>query len=196
MATNEERRAATRSSIISAARECFIREGYENTHTDTILERAGVSRGALYHYFSSKRDVFEAVYVSMVEETIAHALRTRINSSSPLEELLAACSAWLKFVRKPEVAKILLDQGPQVLGWKRARDIEAESSLAPMRSSLRRANTAGEIEVASVEVTALLVNALLAEAALMSAYGKPRVSVAVLEKSIRMFLEGLRVQRL
>ena len=194
MATNEERREATRSSIVSAARECFIRDGYENSHTDTILERAGVSRGALYHYFSSKRDVFEAVYVSLVEETIARALRTRIDSDSPLEELLAACSAWLSFVRKPEVARILLDQGPQVLGWKRARDIEAESSLAPMRSSLEKAYAAGEIEVPSVEVTALLINALLAEAALMSAYGKPRTSIAVLEASIRKFVEGLRVQ--
>ncbi len=194
MATNEERREATRSRILSAARECFVRDGYENTHTDTILERAGVSRGALYHHYSSKRDVFEAVYVSLVEETIAHALRTRIDSDSPLEELLAACGSWLGLVRKPEVAKILLDQGPQVLGWKRARDIEAESSLAPMRSSLERAYTAGEIDVSSVEVTALLINALLAEAALVSAYGKPKVSIAVLDESIRKFVEGLRVQ--
>ena len=194
MATNEQRREATRSSIISAARECFIRDGYENTHTATILERAGVSRGAMYHHFSSKREVFEAVYVAVVEETIAHALRTRTDSDSPLEELLAACSAWLSFVRKPEVAKILLDQGPQVLGWKRARDIEAESSLTPMRSSLEAAYKAGEIDVSSVEVTALMINALLAEAALMSAYGKPRASSAVLEASIRQFVEGLRVK--
>ena len=194
MATNAERREATRSSIISAARECFVRDGYENTHTDTILERAGVSRGALYHYFSSKREVFEAVYVSVVEETIALALRTPTDSDSPLDELLAACSTWLRFVRKPEVARILLDLGPQVLGWKRARDIEAESSLAPMRRGLERANTAGEIQVPSLEVTALLINALLAEAALISAYGKPRVSLAVLEASIREFVEGLRVQ--
>ncbi|MEL7448608.1 MAG: hypothetical protein AAFN78_05325, partial [Pseudomonadota bacterium] len=140
------------------------------------------------------RDVFEAVYVSVVEETIAHALRARTASDSPLEELLAACSAWLGFVRRPAVAKILLDQGPQVLGWKRARDIEAKSSLAPMRVSLERAHKAGEIEVPSVEVTAVLLNALLAEAALVSAYRKPRVSIAVLEASIRRFVEGLRVR--
>ena len=194
MATNEERRKATLSSILAAARECFVRDGYENTHTDAILERAGVSRGALYHYYSSKRDVFEAVYVSLVEETIAHALRTPIDSDSPLEELIAACSAWLSFVRKPEVAKILLDQGPQVLGWKKARDIEAKFSLTPMRSSLARAHAAGEIQVSSIEVTALLINALLAEAALMSAYSKPRASSAVLEASIREFVEGLRVK--
>ncbi|MEM1435644.1 MAG: TetR/AcrR family transcriptional regulator [Pseudomonadota bacterium] len=193
MATNEERREATRSNIISAARECFVSDGYENTRTETILDLAGVSRGAMYHHFSSKRDVFEAVYIALVEETIAHALRTGAAGDSPLEELLAACSAWLSFVRKPEVAKILLDQGPKVLGWKKARDIEAESSLAPMRSSLERAYKAGEIDVPSVAVAASLINALLAEAALISAYGKPRVSIAVLESSIRQFIDGLRV---
>ncbi len=193
MATNKERREATRASIVAAARECFVTDGYEDTHTGAILERAGVSRGALYHHFASKRDVFEAVYVSIVEETVAHALRTRSASDSPLEELLAASSAWLRFVRKPAVARVLLDLGPQVLGWKRARQIEAEASLAPMRRSLERARAAGEIEVPSVEVTALLINALLAEAALVSAYGKPRVSIAALEASIRQFVEGLRV---
>ena len=192
MATNKERREATRANIVSAARECFVMDGYEDTRTETILERAGVSRGAMYHHFPSKQDVFEAVFVSIVEETVAHALRTRVASQSPLEELLAASSAWLRFVRKPAVARILLDLGPQVLGWKKAREIEARSSLAPMRNSLERACAAGEIEVPSVEATALLLNALLAEAALVSAYGKPRVSIAVLEASIRQFVEGLR----
>ena len=192
MATNEERRNATRSSIIATARECFVRDGYENTHTDTILERAGVSRGALYHHYSSKRDVFEAVYVSLVEETIAHALKTRVDSESPLEELLAACTAWLRTVRKPGVARILLDLGPQVLGWKKARDLEAEYSLGPMRRSLDRACAAGEIDVPSVEIAALLLNALLAEAALIYVYRKPRTTLAELESSIRTFVVGLQ----
>ncbi len=192
MATNKERREATLSSIIAAARECFIRDGYENTHTDAILERAGVSRGALYHYFSSKRDVFEAVYVSLVEETIAHARRSPVGSDSPLEELVTSCIAWVNYVRKPGVAKILLDQGPQVLGWKKARDIEAKYSLTPMRKSLAKAHKAGEIKVSSVEISALMINALLAEVALISAHGKPRSSPAELEISIREFVEGLR----
>ena len=62
-----------------------------------------------------------------------------------------------------------------------------------MRRSLQSAVKAGEIDVPSVEIAASLINAMLAEAALVSAYGKPRVSVAVLEASVRKFLEGLRV---
>ncbi|MEM9623898.1 MAG: TetR/AcrR family transcriptional regulator [Pseudomonadota bacterium] len=195
MATNKERREATRLSIVEAARACFSTDGFDATHTDTILERAGVSRGALYHHFPSKRDVFEAVYVAVVEESIAHTLRAGGRSDSPVEDLIAACNAWLRLVRKPEVATILIEQGPQVLGWKKARDIEAASSLAPMRRAIANACAAGEIEVPSVDVTALLINALLAEAALMSLHRKPKVSVALQEASIRLFIEGLRVAR-
>ena len=111
-----------------------------------------------------------------------------------MEDLVAACLAWLKWVRKPRVSSILIEQGPQVLGFKRARDIEAQWSLRAVRRSLERACAAGEIEVTSVEVTALLINAMLAEAALISAYRKPRVSIAAQEASVRQFLEGLRAR--
>ncbi|MEM8498134.1 MAG: TetR/AcrR family transcriptional regulator [Pseudomonadota bacterium] len=192
MATNKQRSETTRARIIAAARECFARDGYEETHTDTILEGAGVSRGALYHHFPSKRDVFEAVYVAIVEAAIAHALRAGSDSNSPLEDLITACNAWLRLVRKPEFATILIEQGPQVLGWRKARAIEAESSLAPMREAIERACSAGEIKVPSIEVTAMLINALLAEAALISLHRKPRTSTDIQESSIRQFIEGLR----
>lgn len=192
MATNRERREATRSNIIAAARECFTTDGYEGTHTDNILERAGVSRGAMYHHFPSKRDVFEAVYVTLVEESIAHAVQAGTDNLSPLEELIRSCHAWLRLVRKPDVATILIEQGPQVLGWKKARDLEAKASLAPMQNAIARACDAGELEVPSVEVTALLINALLAELALISVYRRPKISVAMQEASIRRFIEGLK----
>lgn len=192
MATNKERRDATRTNIILAARECFTRSGYEETHTDSILERAGISRGAMYHHFSSKREVFEAVYVSVVQETIAYSMKAGKDSESPLEELISACHAWLRLVRKPAIASILIEQGPQVLGWKRAREIESQSSLAPMRQALENACAAGELELPSVEIAALLINALLAEAALISLYRKPRASVSVQEASVRQFIEGLK----
>ncbi|MEM6583418.1 MAG: TetR/AcrR family transcriptional regulator, partial [Pseudomonadota bacterium] len=109
MATNKERRESTRANILAAARECFTVDGYENTHTSSILERAQISRGAMYHHFSGKRDVFEAVYVSMVEESIEHALGATRGSGSPLEDLISACIAWLNWVRNPAVAAILIE---------------------------------------------------------------------------------------
>lgn len=193
MATNKERREATRANIISAARTCFATDGYDNTHTDNILERAGVSRGAMYHHFPTKRDVFEAVYISLVEDSIRQAQQIGAEGDSPLEELIAACHGWLRIVRKPEVSAILIEQAPQVLGWKRARDIEAKSSLAPMQSAIQKACTAGELAVSSVELTALLINALVAELALVAVHRQRKISVAEQEATLRQFIEGLRV---
>ncbi|WNF48114.1 TetR/AcrR family transcriptional regulator [Pseudomonas sp. SG20056] len=192
MATNKERREATRESIINAARIHFADSRYEHTHTDSILEHAGVSRGALYHYFDSKKDLFEAVFVSVVKETTADAARTGKGGDSALADLTEACLAWLRSVRQPEVGTILLDQGPQVLGWKRAREIEAQWSMGPMTMGLERAITAGEIDVASVELTSMLLNALIGEMALISLHQKCKATADEQELAIRQFIDGLR----
>ncbi|MEM6581781.1 MAG: hypothetical protein AAF699_10935, partial [Pseudomonadota bacterium] len=92
----------------------------------------------------------------------------------------------------PAVAAILIEQGPQVLGWKKAREIESKSSLRPMQTAVERACAAGEIEVPSVEVAALLINALLAETALIALYGKPKISTTEQEASVRRFITGLK----
>ena len=173
------------------ARELFARDGYEDTPTERILEEAGISRGAMYHHFATKQDVFEAVFLEVSHEAIARAAKRVSRSDSPLEDLVAACLAWLREVRSPEVAAILIDQGPQVLGWKRARDLEARSSLGLMTRGLERAIAAGEIRVPSVELAARLVNAILAEAALAALHREPRTSRATQEASIRQLIEGL-----
>lgn len=191
MATQAERRAATRRRLIDAARQCFASDGYDQTSTEQIRERAGVSRGAMYHHFGSKREIFEAVFQEVSDETIRAAIREGGAGESRLDDLTRACLAWLREVRRPQAAAILLDQGPQVLGWQRARDLEAETSLGLMEAALEQASLTGEIEVVSVPLTARLLNAVLAEAALV-AVNESLVSAAVdLERSIRQFIEGL-----
>ncbi len=192
MATQAERRAATRAKLISAARELFARDGYAETHTNDILEYTGLSRGALYHHFANKQELFEAVFVAITDEVIDYAVKHGKRTGSSLESLISACIAWLRAVRKPEAAAILLNQAPQVLGWKRARDLEANSSLLLMTKSLDHAIATGEVQVPSVELAARIINAMLAEAALAVLHGDPATSVAKQEAAIRQFLEGLR----
>lgn len=191
MATNAERRAATRAKLIGVARELFVRDGYANTHTSLILTQAGVSRGALYHHFPSKRDLFEAIFVATSEQAITRARHRVRPDTSPLAELTSACIAWLKEARQPEVASILLDQGPQVLGWKRARELESQFSLAPVISSLERATALGEIDLPSIHLSAKLVNAVLAETALAALHDEPKVPVSDQEATVRRLIKGL-----
>ena len=192
MPTQEQRRAATRAKLIAAGREHFARNGYEATRTADILESTGLSRGALYHHFRDKRELFEAVFVAVSSEAIEAAGQTGSRGDSALETLLSACAAWLRVARRPEVAAILLDQGPSVLGWKRAGELESQTSLSLVMKSLERASSTGEVRVASIELTARLLNAVLAEAALAGLHGS--FSLAEQEVSVRQFIDGLRVR--
>lgn len=193
MATQAERREATRTKLLSVSREHFFHNGYEGTHTNDILEDTGLSRGALYHHFKSKQDLFEAVFIDTSNESVAYAMRNSTPTDSPLEKLIAACTAWLRAVRRPASAVILLDQGPKVLGWKRARELEDRASFSIMKKSLQQAVAEGEIEVHSVDLAARFINAMLTEAALTTLYKNPNSSASLKEKMIRQFIEGLRL---
>lgn len=193
MATHAERTTLTREKLIQAAREQFALKGYENTHTNDILTQAGLSRGAMYHHFPNKEALFEAVFVFVSDETIAKATARKRPITSPLEHLIESSNAWLRALRKPEIAAILLDQGAKVLGWERARDLEAKTGLGLMQRSLEAAVAAGEVKVESTELAARMINALLAEIALATLYKKPHVSIARQESLLRAFIEGLRV---
>lgn len=176
---------------MDVARQRFATDGYDETSTERIREQAGVSRGAMYHHFASKREIFEAVFREVSAETIQGAIRQGGGGASRLESLTRTCLAWLREVQDPHAAAILLDQGPQVLGWEYARDLEAESSLGLMEAALRQASEAGEIDVGSIPLTARLLNAILAEAALIAANDAPATDAAELEQSIRRFIEAL-----
>ena len=169
MATQAERRARTRRRIIDAARTRFTEAGWDGTSITEILDDAGVSRGALYHHFSSKEDVFAAVYAEVSADAIARAARSTVEGASRLETFVSACAAWLQIVQEPNVARVLLIDGPSALGWKRCREVEAETSLHVTEAGLAAAARAGEIAPPSIHSAALLVNALLAEAALATA---------------------------
>ncbi len=195
MATQAERRHSTRARLIQAARDLFSDQGYESTPTEQIIAAAGVSRGAMYHHFGAKRDLFEAVFLNVSEETIARAIKNSEHGVSPLEDMIQGCFAWLREVRRPKIAAILLDQGPQVLGWERARDVEAETSLALMTMSLKRAEQTGDITVPSIDLTARIINAALAEVALAALHNAPRVSRETQEATIRQFVLGMVEKR-
>jgi len=175
---------------VSSARRLFATRGYERSSTEDILKDAGVSRGALYHHFETKREVFEAVFIEVSEAAIERAARSRRRGSSPLEDLISASLAWLRQVRKPETSRILLELGPQVLGFERARDLEARTSLHLVKQSLERAVGAGEISVPDLDLAARLVNAMLAEAALARLHDE-RKPISLVEATLRRFLSGL-----
>jgi AcrR family transcriptional regulator len=196
MATQVERREATRAAILSAAHELFSTRGYAQTAVSDILEAARISRGAMYHHFAAKEDVFAAVFVRTSDEAIRRATARIPSSATPLESLVAGCLGWLRAVDDPEIRQVLLVDGPTALGWERARALEETSSLGVVRASIAASVRSGEMTVPSVDLAARLINAMLTEAALHLSQGKRhrshRRQVAV---TVTAMIEGLATGR-
>lgn len=178
---------------METAKTLFVRLGYENTTTQRLLMEAGASKGGLYHHFPSKKALFTAIFEQTSLAAIQSAMASAKAEGNYLERLIQVNLAWLEVVRQPEVASILLDQGPRVLGWRLAREVENRHSLALMIRAIEQAVDAGEIVVHSIELTARLINAMLAEASLTEAHNNKELAPEMVEHSIRQFIEGLRV---
>lgn len=166
MATQAERRAATRKKILDSARRLFIEDGYEATTIGAVLGEAGVSRGALYHHFSSKEALAEALFETTSRDAIDRGSRAVTPGLTATETLIGGCLGWLDQACRADVAAILFDLGPTAIGWARCREIENAHSLRVLRHSIDRAVAADELSPPSVELAAITLNAVLAELAL------------------------------
>lgn len=191
MATQAERRERTRAAILDAATDRFTEHGFVATSVADILAAAGVSRGALYHHFSSKEDVFAAVYQRVSADAIERAGRASRRADTRLDSLIAGCLAWIDITAEDRVATILLVEGPAALGSERCREIEEEASLGRVKAGLAAAARAGEIDAGDLEMTARVINAALAEAALSIQRNRPQASRAGAHRTITALISGL-----
>lgn len=123
--TQADRSAATRHALVSAARPLFAEHGFAEVSNDAIVAAAGVTRGALYHQFADKSELFEAV-LTAVESDIATRLAADAAAagiSDPVDALRHAVGTWLDMCVEPEIYRIALIDGPAVLGWKHWREV-------------------------------------------------------------------------
>jgi AcrR family transcriptional regulator len=184
---------ATKAALVGAARELFVNKGYFGTGTEEIVAKANVgTRGALYHHFADKEDLFRAVF-EQVQADLAAA--TTVNErDDALELLTAALQQFLDAsADNPDVQQILLIDGPAVLGWDQWRDLEAEYGLGVITAMLDEAVTQ---RVIPGQPTAPLAHMLLAavdEAALYIANAPDRVTAHTeARQSLTRLLGGLR----
>ncbi|HEX3174379.1 MAG TPA: helix-turn-helix domain-containing protein [Solirubrobacterales bacterium] len=169
--TQAERSQATRAALIAAARPLFAARGYAGVGTEEIVRAAGVTRGALYHHFAGKQDLFEAVY-RQLEAELAERIAADVLSSSalqPLEAMRAGAETFLRASTEPEVQQIALLDGPAVLGWDRWREIAAEHGLGLIEASLQAAIEAGAIAEQPLRPLAHVLMGALDEAAMLIA---------------------------
>jgi AcrR family transcriptional regulator len=184
---------ATRDALIDSALQLFTRRGYSAVGTEEIVARAKVTRGALYHHFEDKRDLFRAVF-----ERVEGDLMDRIGASmeatdDPWELMLAGMRSFLDACEEPAVKQISLTDAPSVLGWQEWREIDNRHGLGLTRVALQGAVDAGVMRPIPVEAMAHLFVAALSEAAFVIAHADhPRKTRAKVEQALIDLVEGLR----
>jgi AcrR family transcriptional regulator len=163
--TQAQRRATTTRALLDAARSLFAEKGYHGTAAEEIVRRAGLTRGALYHHFEDKKDLFRVVVDEMegeIDEEIEAAER-RAQSSLP-EAVMAGYRAFVDAVLDPEMRRTFFLEGPAVLGWE-WREIDARHAVGKIEEGLEALIAEGFVEPQPVGPLARLINGTLLEAA-------------------------------
>jgi AcrR family transcriptional regulator len=166
--TQADRTAATRAALVAAARPLFAEHGYAAIGTEQIAQAAGVTRGALYHQFADKADLFAAVLEAVEVDLTQHLIDVvaAMPQDDPLAVVAAGAEAWLDASVEPEVRRIALLDGPAVLGWQRWREVGMRHGFGLVTGLLGELIEAGAIPAQPIEPVAHVLIGALDEAAL------------------------------
>jgi AcrR family transcriptional regulator len=188
-----DRSEATRAALVAAARPLFAARGFAGVGTEEIVRAAGVTRGALYHQFADKQELFAAVLEQLEAELAERVAQAAVASGAtdPLTALRAGSEAWLEACTEPEVQRIALLDAPAVLGSERAREIGLRYGLGQVEAALQAAIEAGQLAPQPVRALAHVLIGAVDEAALYIATAEDhetaRVEVgAVLDRLLSM----------
>lgn len=162
----ERQSEATRAALVKTARRLFARDGYAAVSVEGIVRRAKMTRGALYHHFSDKADLFRAVAEQVEAELVQQAAAAAVKEPRPEKHLEVGCQALFDACLDQDVRRILLIDGPSVLGWEAWREMDAKYALGLLREALDAAMDEGYIERHPVEPLALMLLGALGEASL------------------------------
>jgi AcrR family transcriptional regulator len=162
MPTQAERTEATRGRLVSTARRLFAEQGFATTSTEEILDAASVSRGAMYHHFASKTDLFQAAFEAVEDDLTAEVLTAAAIETDPVRMLSRGFASFLDQCRKPEVQRIVMLDGPTVLGWDTWHELDERYAFGSLKAVLSTAAEEGRITTDAVEPWAhLLLGALM-----------------------------------
>ena len=159
-----ERGKTTRERLISVAFDLFGAHGYEATSVGAILERAGLARGAFYHHFTSKADLFDAVLDRVIAGLATASAVAARTHKDPGEALRAGCAAWLDAALDPAIQRIVFIEGASVLGYDRYREIDDGHTLGGLKASMRALARAGRIPEHGAEILAHMIAGAVGEA--------------------------------
>jgi AcrR family transcriptional regulator len=187
---------ATRTALVQAGRELFSTEGFAQVSAEEIVARARVTRGALYHHFKDKKDLFCAVLDEVAAELTAKVAEAADGQPDAWSGLLAGVDAFLDACVEGDFHRVVILDGPSVLGWQEWREGEGAHALGLLTMGLRLVMDAGIVDEQPVDLLAPLVLGALNEAAMHIAHADDqRAAREEAGRTVHRLLEGLRRDR-
>lgn len=191
MGVKAERAAATRAALLAAARRLFAKNGFAATGTDAILAETGVTRGALYHHFADKQALFAAVCEALHAEGEV-AIETEADAApDSWRAVVDGCLAFLDFMVRRDVRRILILEAPTVLGWKAWNAMDRRHGFGLLIEGVEAAVRAGELE-GDPEVLAVMINGALNYAVVWAGQSEDPAALARLKTAFLAMMERLR----
>lgn len=183
--------AQTRAKLVAAARQAFGTAGYADASMDDFTSAVGLTRGALYHHFGDKKGLLEAVIAEIDAEMDARLLAVSSRSQSQWQGFVDECTAYLEMALEPEIQRIVLRDGPSVLGDPATWPNQNKCILS-MSANLKRLSEDGIIRPGDPEALARLLNgALLHAASWIANSPEPEATSRRAVEGIKDLLNGL-----
>src|SRR5580693_248865 len=177
MPTQAERTELTRARLITTARRLFAQRGFAATSTEEILAAAEVSRGAMYHHFTGKTDLFRATFEAVEDDLTAEVLAAAAGAPDPVSQLRLGFASFLDQCRRPEAQRIVMLDGPTVLGWDTWHEIDERYAFGSLKAVLATAASQGTIDPSMVEpLSHLLLGALMQAGMVVARADNPAAS--------------------
>ena len=187
--------ASTKRALVDVAEELFTENGYAATSLDAIVAGARVTKGALYHHFSGKQALFEAVFERVETNASRSIQKTLKGQRDPWEKALAGLRAFLEVVREPTYRRIVIQEGPAVLGYARYREQEERSTFANVLDIVRSVLSAGdwELDEEMLQTFArIFFGAMSSAGESVSSAEDPEAAAARVETAIGYILAGFQ----
>lgn len=186
--SNRDRTEVTKAALMTAARSLFVEKGFAETGTPEIVKKAAVTRGALYHHFKDKTDLFRAVYRAEAEAVAASILGSAVIPASALEGMMAGADAYFSAMKAPGRAQIMLVEGPAVLDLEEIDRIDRDTGGEELLKGLEEAQRNGALAGLPLTELAVQLSATFDKAALAIASGANEENH---KKAIKALLLGL-----
>lgn len=191
--TQAERSDATTNQLVAAARDLFGRNGYAATSIVTIAAAAGMTKGAAYHHFADKAALFRAVFVVEQQWMVGELEQAAAAAPDSWTALVNGCTTFLERSLEPRFRRIVMLDGPAVLGWETVRHIESEHVLAVLTNGLALAAAEGKTSDGDLYIRChLLFGALCEGGMLLARAADPAVTLPHVVAEAITLLEALK----